>query len=143
MNDNLLKPFREILIVDDAFDVRIMLKEILKSLSITQVDEASSKDDLYTKLEHFNYRLVFLDIELSAKKTDENGLSALKYIKANFPNVRVIIISAHHTAENVRQAIVSGADGFVVKPFSIRKITDIIFKYCPSASLRDKAHDGE
>ncbi|NVK87271.1 MAG: response regulator [Gammaproteobacteria bacterium] len=142
-SENLLKPFREVLIVDDSFDVRVMLKEILKSLNINQIDEASSKDELYNKLEHFNYRVVFLDIELSTKNPEDNGLHGLAYIKANFPGLKVIIISAHHTAENVRKAILNGADGFIVKPFSIRKISDIVFKFCPDAKRVNNDDDDE
>lgn len=121
---NELKPERQVLIVDDAFDVRVMLKEILKLHPIESIDEAARLKDAETKLNHFDYQLIFMDIQLH----EDNGLEALKQIKKANPHSKVVMISAYSTAENVRQALISGADGFIVKPFTINKVENILKK---------------
>ncbi len=125
IDDKLLKPPRELLIVDDAFDVRAILKEILRSRHIESIDEAADKDTAMEKLRQFNYRLIFLDIDLP----DGNGLLILQHVKQLYPKTRVVIISAHNTAQNVRKAVIQGADGFIVKPFCPQKILSLIEKY--------------
>ena len=121
---NEFKPERQVLIVDDAFDVRVMLKEILKLHPIESIDEASRLKDAEIKLNHFDYQLIFMDIQLH----EDNGLEALKQIKKANPHSKVVMISAYSTAENVRQALISGADGFIVKPFTIKKVENILRK---------------
>ncbi|NVJ59109.1 MAG: response regulator [Gammaproteobacteria bacterium] len=121
---NELKPERQVLIVDDAFDVRVMLKEILKLHPIESIDEAARLKEAETKLNHFDYQLIFMDIQLN----EDNGLEALKQIKRANPHSKVVMISAYSTADNVRQALISGADGFIVKPFTIKKVENILKK---------------
>ncbi|WP_144392718.1 response regulator [Pleionea sediminis] len=123
MNDeNIQKPVRDILIVDDSFDVRAMLKEVLRMQKITNVDEARDEDTAIEKLYRFNYKLIFLDIELESG----NGITVLKRIKENIPRTKVIMVSGFNTPDNVRKAIINGADGFIAKPFTPAKILSIL-----------------
>ena len=51
-----------------------------------------------------------------------DGLSALKKIRQEHPDTRVIIVTGHPTSDVVQQALASGAHGFVVKPFNADKL---------------------
>jgi DNA-binding NarL/FixJ family response regulator len=55
--------------------------------------------------------VVLMDISMPGL----NGLQALARITRDFPNVRVIILSMHHTDEYVLQALKSGASGYLLK----------------------------
>ncbi len=121
-DENILKPDRDILIVDDSFDVRAMLKEILRSHKIINVDEAKDEATAIDKLYRFSYKLIFLDIELDSG----SGIEVLKKLKQDYPKTKVIMVSGHNTADNVRKAIVYGADGFIAKPFTPAKISSIL-----------------
>ncbi len=51
------------------------------------------------------------------------------------PDVNVVMVSAHSTVENVKDAIERGAKGFVVKPFSPKKIAAMLKKFYPDLEL--------
>ncbi|MDH5259607.1 MAG: response regulator, partial [Gammaproteobacteria bacterium] len=69
--------------------------------------------------------ITFLDIEMP----DGDGLEVLKYIKDNKVKTFSVMVSAHGTFENVKNAMDSGADGFIVKPYSEKKVVEMIKKY--------------
>jgi two-component system chemotaxis response regulator CheY len=45
------------------------------------------------------------------------------------------MVSAHSTVDNVKDAIERGAKGFVVKPFSPKKIAAMLKKFYPELEL--------
>ena len=113
------------LIVDDVSAVREFLKQSLFQMGVTEIYEAPNGESALAKFsEHFP-DVVFLDIELP----DADGNSILKQIKARKSDAFVVMISAHSSVENVKEAVSSGASGFIVKPFSPQKITNILNKY--------------
>lgn len=66
--------------------------------------------------------IVFLDIDMPKL----NGHEATARIRRKSAGTGIIIISALATAKNVRQAIDSGANGFVVKPFNATRVIEAI-----------------
>ena len=58
--------------------------------------------------------LVFLDIKMPGM----DGLEVLEQIKARHPEVPVVMVSGHGTAQNAFEARDKGASGFIEKPFS-------------------------
>lgn len=120
--DNLLKPHRDILIVDDAFDVRAMIKAIIREHYHFKMDEAKDEKQALHLINKFSYQKIFLDIDLGTG----DGLNILEQVKELQPKAQVIMISAHNTLDNVRSAVVKGADGFIVKPFSPQKIISFL-----------------
>jgi two-component system chemotaxis response regulator CheY len=69
--------------------------------------------------------LVYLDINL----VNENGLELLKNIKEISSNTSVVMVSGEGSTENVMAAIENEADGFIVKPFNTKRITETLQKY--------------
>ena len=57
-----------------------------------------------------------------------NGLEALKNIKAFDKNAKIIMISAMGQETIVREAIILGAIGFVIKPFNQQTIAKAFSK---------------
>lgn len=113
------------LIVDDVCTVREFLKQSLFQLGATDIYEASDGASALSKYSEHLPDVVFLDIELP----DLDGNEILKQIKTRKSNAFVVMISAHSSVENVKSAVSNGASGFIVKPFSPQKITNILNKY--------------
>lgn len=116
-----------ILIVDDVSTVRSFLRQTLMHLGIDNVKEAATAAQCISECRSVNYSIIFLDIELP----DGDGKELLAQIYELNPETNVVMVSAHSTVENVKDAIDKGAKGFVVKPFSPKKIAAMLKKFHP------------
>ena len=118
-----------ILIVDDVGTVRNFLHQTLIHFGLNKIDEAATAQTCIEKIHENDYDVIFLDIELP----DGDGKELIKEISEISPEASVVMVSAHSTVENVKDAIERGAKGFVVKPFSPKKIAGILKKLIPDA----------
>ena len=116
-----------ILIVDDVSTVRSFLSQTLMHLGIENVKEASTAKQCISECQAANYNMIFLDIELP----DGDGKELIAQINDINPETNVVMVSAHSAVENVKEAIDKGAKGFVVKPFSPKKIAAMLKKFYP------------
>jgi DNA-binding NtrC family response regulator len=107
-----------ILIVDDEFSVREALKMILKSSY--KVATAKDGEEGIKLLEKEPFHLAILDIEMPGL----SGLETLAEIKKRWPLVEVIIVTAHGTIRNAKEAISQGALDFLSKPFNVVEVID-------------------
>ncbi|AIC94821.1 MULTISPECIES: response regulator [Shouchella] len=115
---------KQILIVDDAAFMRMMLKDILEKNGFTVVAEANDGNEALEKYKEFSPDLVTMDITMP----DKDGISALKEIKEYDPNASVIMCSAMGQQAMVIDAIQAGAKDFIVKPFQADRVIDAISK---------------
>ena len=113
------------LIVDDVSSVREFLRQTLVHMGVADIYEASSGEVAISSFKKNLPDVVFLDIELP----DMDGQEILKTIKSTKQNAFVVMISAHSSVDNVKTAISNGASGFIVKPFSPKKITSVLKKF--------------
>lgn len=114
-----------ILLADDSFAGRQLLTRILERLSPARLHEVR---DGTTALEAFQLlrpRVTLLDIDMPAP----DGLAVLEQIRAFDPSAYVIMVSAYSRLETVRRAVDLGVGGFVVKPYSVRRIEDALNRY--------------
>ena len=116
-----------ILIVDDVSTVRSFLSQTLMHLGIENVKEASTAAQCISECRAANFNIIFLDIELP----DGDGKELIAQINELSPGANVVMVSAHSGVENVKDAIGRGAKGFVVKPFSPKKIAAMLKKFYP------------
>lgn len=70
-------------------------------------------------------QLAILDIELPGK----NGLSLAKVIKEDFPNVNIIMLSAHQDFSYAKDAIQIGVDYYLTKPIIEKELKDALSQY--------------
>ena len=115
---------KRILITDDAVFMRFSLKEMLEKCGFEVVGEAENGVEAIEKYKILKPDIVTLDITMPVM----DGLEALKNIKAFDKNAKVIMISAMGQETIVREAIISGAIGFVIKPFIQETITKAFSK---------------
>ena len=103
----------KVLIIDDAAFMRISIKNMLTKNGYEVIGEAENGAigvDMYKELKP---DIVTMDITMP----EMSGLEALKEINKVDPQAKVVMVSAMGQEAMVREAIVSGAKGFIVKPF--------------------------
>jgi DNA-binding NtrC family response regulator len=110
-----------IIIVDDDEGIRETLAAILQEEGY-QVDTAESGKEAIEKTNAKFYDLALIDIRLP----DVEGIDLLKEIKETVPKIRKIIITGYPTLQNAIEAVNSGADAYVLKPFDMAKVLRII-----------------
>ena len=110
-----------IIIVDDDEGIRETLAAILQEEGY-HVDTAESGREAIEKTNAKFYNLALIDIRLP----DIEGIDLLKEIKETVPKIRKIIITGYPTLQNAIEAVNSGADAYVLKPFDMEKVLKII-----------------
>lgn len=114
----------DILIVDDADFIRLLLRDILTHNGHRVVGEASDGVEAILKYRELRPDIVTMDIVMP----QTNGIEAVRAIKAEYPKARIVMISALGQQKLVMESIRAGAKDFIVKPFNERTVVDIINK---------------
>ena len=115
---------KRILIVDDSFYMRTMLKNMLTDAGYDVVGEAPNGQTALELAKTTNPDLITLDVILP----DNTGLDVLKGIKADQPEMKVIIVSAVGQEIIMNEAMEYGALSYIVKPFSEEKVLEVVSK---------------
>ncbi|KAA9339560.1 response regulator [Hymenobacter busanensis] len=111
-----------ILIVDDSFYMRTMLKNMLTDAGYDVVGEAANGQQAREMAFEFKPDLITLDVILP----DNTGLEVLKDIRQELPDVKIVMCSAVGQEIIVNEALESGASAYIVKPFSEDKVLEIV-----------------
>ena len=114
----------KVLIVDDAAFMRISIKNMLTKNDYEVVGEAENGLIGVEMFKELQPDIVTMDITMP----EMSGLDALKEIMKTDPQAKVVMVSAMGQEAMVREAIVSGAKGFIVKPFKEEGIIAAIKK---------------
>lgn len=112
------------MIVDDEFTSREFLKEyILNIVNDVEIFQAENADNGLKMLnERKAIHIIFLDIMMPGMDSFE----FLNKIKELNPLIQVIIVTAHNNYDNIIKAIKNGADDYIIKPFSIDDVKDVL-----------------
>jgi DNA-binding NtrC family response regulator len=111
------EPNQKILIVDDEAALRETLEALL-SLEGYHVESVSTGEAGLDSIERNAYDLVLLDLALPGK----NGIEILSLIRERQPALPVIMITAFGTVDNVMDAMRTGAQNFIQKPWDNEKL---------------------
>ena len=103
----------KILVVDDAAFMRLTIKTILEKNGFQVIDEACNGIDAIAKYQELRPDLVTMDITMPGM----SGIDALKEIKKIDPKAKVVMVSSMGQEVLLKEAIISGAKYFIVKPF--------------------------
>lgn len=113
-----------VMIVDDAAFMRMMLKDILTKNGYNVIGEAENGAVAVEKYPDLKPDLTIMDITMP----EMDGLQAVKEIRKRDPQARIIMCSAMGQQAMVIEAIQSGAKDFVVKPFQAERVLEAVTK---------------
>jgi two-component system chemotaxis response regulator CheY len=117
-----------ILIVDDYKTMLKIIRNLLKQLGFTNVEEAMDGSEALGKLRDGEFDLVISDWNMEPM----TGLQLLKEVRADerLRAVPFIIITAESKIENVVAAKEAGVSNYIVKPFNAQtlkaKLTSVL-----------------
>lgn len=112
-----------ILVVEDSFQARELIKDILAKHGIEDVTGVESGEEAINRYKLVEPDLVILDLMLP----EMDGVEALKEIKMIDEDAKVIVTTARRSLEE--DCMEAGAEDYIVKPFSKDKIWRKIRKY--------------
>lgn len=109
-------PNTKFLIVDDFSTMRRIVRNLLKELGYSNVEEAEDGADGLAKLRSGNFDFVVSDWNMP----NMDGLTMLQNIRADaaLSKLPVLMVTAEAKKENIIAAAQAGASGYVVKPFT-------------------------
>jgi DNA-binding NarL/FixJ family response regulator len=114
-----------VLVVDDHALIRKGLKQILDDTSDMRITgEAETGMQAIKMVRENGYDMVLLDITLP----DKHGVEVLKQIKAECPNLPVLILSMHPDDQYAMRAIKAGASGYMNKQSAPSQLVTAIRK---------------
>jgi DNA-binding NtrC family response regulator len=105
------------LIIDDEADICFLLGNVLKQMKYAVINSNSLKEGKQ-KLASMRPAVLFLDNQLP----DGSGLKEIKSIRKDYPELKIILMSAHDGSAEKKSALQNGADLFLSKPLSQESI---------------------
>jgi two-component system response regulator DevR len=123
-----------LLIVDDHEIVRIGLHTVLNLVSGMQVvGECATGVEAVKEAVRLKPDIVLLDIRLS----DRSGVEVCRDILAECPDTRVLFLTSYADDETILSAVVSGAQGYVLKDASTSILIEALRTIGTGQSLLD------
>lgn len=116
---------KRVLVADDAAFMRLTIKNMLSKNGFEVVGEAENGLQAVQKCGELQPDIVTLDITMP----EMTGIEALKEIMKQYPGTNVVMVSALGQEGMVKEAVMLGAKGFVVKPFKEDIIVAALSKF--------------
>src|ERR1700736_752613 len=115
-----------LVIADDPPLFRDALRQAVASVVPSAgMDEAGSFDELTALLEQdAEVDLILLDLTMPGI----SGFSGLIYLRAQYPAIAVVVVSASDDVGTIRRSVDFGASGFIPKRFGVDTLRDAILK---------------
>jgi two-component system nitrogen regulation response regulator NtrX len=128
----------DILIVDDEADIRELVSGILQDEGYS-TRTARDSDEALTAVAFRRPGLLFLDIWLQGSRLD--GLQLLDAVKADHPDLPVVMISGHGNIETAVSAIKRGAYDFIEKPFKADRLILVAVRALENSRLKREVRE--
>jgi DNA-binding NarL/FixJ family response regulator len=113
----------KVLVVDDHAILRDGIRSLLESQEdIVVVGEAENGAGAIQSIREYPPDIVLMDISMP----EMNGLEATRFIRDNFPQVKVLILTQHENREYIAPALQAGAAGYVLKRSGRRELLNAL-----------------
>jgi DNA-binding NtrC family response regulator len=123
---------KNILIVDDELNMRLVLSAMLKKEGF-EVSSASNGREALQILQSTKTAVAITDL----KMPDIDGMELLTRISELYPEIPVIMITAHGTIATAVEALKKGAFDYITKPFDLDDLKNIISKAIKTNTLKE------
>ena len=122
-----------ILIVEDDAGLREALLDTLL-LGNYNVVAADCAEQALMMLSSHTVDLVVSDIQMG----EMSGLTLLKSVKAKYPNLPVLLMTAYATIDDAVQAMRDGATDYLSKPFAPEVLLNLVGRYAPAQKIESR-----
>jgi two-component system chemotaxis response regulator CheY len=128
------EPNMKFLVVDDFATMRRILRNLLKELGFSNIDEAEDGNIAMQKLRSAKFDFVVTDWNMP----NMTGIELLRQIRADaaLKHLPVLIVTAEARKENIIEAAQAGASGYVVKPFTAATLDEKLKKVFATMAAR-------
>jgi len=116
MPEGALDKNMKVLVVDDFSTMRRIVKNLLRDLGFTNIQEADDGSTALPMLQGGDFDFVVTDWNMPGMQ----GIDLLKAIRAdaNLAHIPVLLITAEAKKEQIVMAAQAGVNGYIVKPFT-------------------------
>ncbi len=116
----------DVLIVEDDRKISTLYKRVLDG-ELFDVHIAESADDAITYIEDHSPQIIILDLELPGM----SGIDFLKEMRDTRADIAttIVIASAHSKEEIVKECLRYNIQGFLVKPFNVKQLTQQVLRF--------------
>jgi DNA-binding response OmpR family regulator len=111
----------QVMIVDDEKNIRLTLAATLEGFGIAS-DTAATGNEALQKLSQTSFQVILLDLKLP----DMDGLEVLRLMSHQYPNLKVIIMTAYGSIEAAVEAMKTGAVDFLQKPLEPNMVHNVL-----------------
>ncbi len=119
-----IDPEIRVLIVDDLFTMRAIIRDTLHQLEIMGIDEANNGLTALVKVRRTKYDVILLDWNMPKM----SGLQVLEEIRSNkkTKDVPIIMLTADASESHIMAAIQAGVNDYIIKPFTAKVLEEKI-----------------
>lgn len=115
-------PNMKIMVVDDMSTMRRIVRNVLKQIGFTNVEEAENGKEALDKLKAESYGFVVSDWNMPVM----TGIDMLRAIRADgaLKDIPVLMVTAEAQKENIVEAVQAGVSNYIVKPFTAEALQE-------------------
>ncbi len=116
----------KIIVVDDFSTMRRIIKNILRQLEFTNVQEADDGATAWPKIQSESFDLIITDWNMPKM----SGLELLKNVRndENLKATPVLMVTAEALKENIIEAVKAGVSNYIIKPFTAETMQEKLEK---------------
>ncbi|MBI4507197.1 MAG: response regulator transcription factor [Chloroflexi bacterium] len=111
-----------VLLVDDHALFRAGLASLLKAWGFEVVGQAGDGSEATARARELRPDLIFMDIRMPR----HNGLEATRAIKAEWPDIKIVMLTVSDDEQDLFEAVKSGAEGYLLKNLREEEFADLV-----------------
>jgi len=110
-----------VLVIDDDSEIRYSLQRVLSARPFRVISAASGEEGLKVAAKEKPHVIL-----LDNRMTGMSGLETLQHLRGSSPKCMIILMTAFGTTQTAIEAMKFGAFDYVIKPFDIKKILNLV-----------------
>ncbi len=119
------------MLIDDEADVRYSFERIFGGKNALQLSTAASGEEALVMIPEIKPDLVIMDVRMGGL----NGIETLQQLREFDTKTPVILMTAYGTTQTAIQAMKHGAYDYILKPFDVPKLEELVSKALEASRL--------